>query len=92
MWHSAPASLADHDLEIVNMFLNLFSRNVPRCFRLFQDSVFTADTRQEFILAAAAVGGLHCSVNGSFEFSKAMYNDSRRLLLASVSAVKMIWT
>lgn len=84
MWYSAPASLSDHDPEIVNVFLNMFSRNVPNWFKLFQDSIFTVETRPEFILAAAAVGGLYCSINGSFEFSKAMYNDSRRLLLASV--------
>ena len=85
MWYSAPASLMDHDLEIVNVFLNIFSRNVPRFSRLFQDSEFTPQTKPEFILAAAAVGGLYCTVEGSFDFTKAMHNDSRRLLLAYVS-------
>jgi hypothetical protein len=84
MWYSAPACLSDHDLEIVNVFLNLFSRNVPRFFSLFQDLTITSETRPDYVLAAAAVGGLYCTIPGSFEFSKAMYNDSRKLLLASV--------
>ena len=84
MWYSAPACLRDHDLEIVNVFLNIFSRNMPSFFKLFRDLAITSQTRPDFILAAAAVGGLYCQINGSFEFSKAMYNDSRRLLLASV--------
>lgn len=86
MWYSAPASLADHDVEILNVFLTIFSRSVPRFFRLFHDPVFTLKTTPEFILAAAAIGGLYCSVEGSFNFAKAMYNDSRRLLLAYVSS------
>ncbi|EXJ75898.1 uncharacterized protein A1O5_00406 [Cladophialophora psammophila CBS 110553] len=31
----------------------------------------------------AAVGGLFCAVSGSSEVSKSMYNDARRLVLAS---------
>lgn len=84
MWYSAPAGLWNHDLEIINVFLNLFTRNVPRFFRLFEDLAVTTETRPDYVLAAAAVGGLYCSTTGSFEFSRAMYNDSRRLLLASV--------
>lgn len=84
MWYSAPACLADHDLEIVNVFLNLFFRNVPRSFRMFQKLPITSQARPYSVLAAAAVGGLYCTTPGSFEFSKAMYNDSRRLLFASV--------
>jgi len=85
MWYSAPACLSDHDFEIVNIFLNLFSRNVPKCFRLFQNLNITPRTRPDYVLAAAAIGGLHCTTTGSFEFSRVMYDDSRRLLLASVS-------
>lgn len=84
MWYSAPACLWDHDLEILNVFLNLFARNVPRFFRLFNDLSVTSQTRPDYVLAAAAIGGLYCTTTGSFEFSKAMYNDSRRMLLASV--------
>lgn len=91
IWYSAPASLADHDLEIVNVFLTIFSRSVPRFFRLFHDPVFTLQTKPEFILAAAAVGGLYCTVEGSFNFTRAMHNDSRRLLLAYVSEKSYIY-
>lgn len=87
MWYSAPASLWDHDREVTNVFLNLFSRNVPRFFKLFQNLVITNDTRPDYVLAAAAVGGLYCTTPGSFELCKAMYNNSRRLLLASVRAI-----
>jgi hypothetical protein len=85
MWYSAPACLLDHDLEIVNIFLNIFARNIPSYFTLFQDLSVTSDTRPEYTLAAAAVGGLYCTIAGSFELSKSMYNDSRRLLLSLVS-------
>ena len=87
MWYSAPASLWDHDLEILNVYINLFARNVPRFFRLFEDLTMTVETRPDYVLAVGAVGGLYCATPGSFEFSKAMYNDSRRLLLASVGDI-----
>ena len=87
MWYSAPTSLWDQDLEVVNVFLNIFSRNVPKVFRLFQNLNITDETRPEYILAAAAVGGLYCTTAGNFDFSKVMYNDSRRLLFSSVRKV-----
>ena len=85
MWYSAPASLADHDPEIVNVFLNIFSRNIPKSFRIFHGPIMTSQQRPEVTLAAAALGGLYCTVEGSFDFTRAMQNDSRRLLLARVS-------
>jgi hypothetical protein len=90
MWYSAPACLWDHDLEIVNIFLNLFSRNVPGFCPLFENFTITEEMRPDYVLAAAAVGGLYCTTPGSFEFSKTMYNSSRRLLLTSVGAVMIL--
>lgn len=84
MWYSAPASLSDHDPDIINVFLNLFCRNVSKVFKLFRDVELTTSARPEYVLAMAAVGGLYCTTKGSFDFSKSMYNDSRRLLFASV--------
>ena len=89
MWYSAPTCLWDHDLEVVNVFLSIFSRNVPRVFRLFRNLHITNVTRPEYILAAAAVGGLYCTTTGSFDFSKVMYNDARRLLFSSVGKVTL---
>lgn len=84
-WYSAPVHLSDHDLDVVNVFLNIFTRNITGFFPVFRGLNVTTNTRPEYVLAAAAVGGLYCSISGSIELSKAMYNDSRRLVLASVS-------
>lgn len=82
--YSAQPGLSNHDAEVINVFLNLFSRHVPKFFAAFSDLTITCETRPDYVLAAAAVGGLYCTTTGSFDFSRAMYNDSRRLLLASV--------
>lgn len=85
MWFSKPPKLQDHDVDVLNVFLNLFYRHIPKTFTLFETSRITDQNKSYYTLALAAVGGLFCSVNGSFEIVKVMYNDSRRLLLASVS-------
>jgi hypothetical protein len=87
MWFSALPRLQDHDVDVVNIFLNLFYRHIPKTFTIFGGTKITDRNRPDYILALAAVGGLFCSVNGSFEIAKPMYNDSRRLLLASVCFV-----
>lgn len=84
MWYSAPPILEDHDKEVVNVFLNLFHDHIPETFPLFNDSTVNQNTRVEHCLAMAATGGLFCSVPGSFEVAKSMYNDARRLLFAYV--------
>ncbi len=85
MWYSAPPNLDDHDNDVLNVFINLFHKHVSETFTLFKEVKVPKKTRPEFILAMAATGGLFCSVPGSAEVAKSMYNDSRRLLLASVS-------
>ncbi|KAK1042989.1 hypothetical protein LTR74_018473, partial [Friedmanniomyces endolithicus] len=82
-WHASPTSLSDHDPDILNVFLNIFRRNVSCTLPLFQDISIDVSTRADIVLAMAAIGGLYCHIKGSFELSKAMYNDSRRSLLAT---------
>ena len=84
-WHASPPSLSHHGVDVLNVFLNIFHRNIPHTFPLFDDISIEPGTRPDFVLAAAAVGGLYCRVKNSFEFSKAMFNDSRRSLFTSVS-------
>ncbi|KAJ9603047.1 hypothetical protein H2200_012342 [Cladophialophora chaetospira] len=83
MWYSAPPNLDDHDNDVLNVFINLFHKHVSETFTLFKEIRVPRRTRPEFILAMAATGGLFCSVPGSADVAKSMYNDSRRLLLAS---------
>jgi hypothetical protein len=84
MWYSAPPNLDDHDKDVLNVFVNLFHKHVSATFTLFKKIRATPGTRPEFRLAMAATGGLFCVVSGSAEVAKSMFNDSRRLLLASV--------
>lgn len=83
--YSAPANIYNHDPDIINVFLNLFNRYIPQTFPIFDGVKVTRLTRPEYCLAVAAVGGLFCSVKGYFEITRAMYNDSRKLLLGFVS-------
>ena len=85
MWYSAPPNLDDHNKDIVRVFLNIFRRHIPETFSLFKDPAVSRKNRAEYTLAVAATGGLFCTVPGSAEVAKSMYNDARRLLLASFS-------
>ncbi|KAK5258600.1 hypothetical protein LTR20_003141 [Exophiala xenobiotica] len=85
MWYSAPPNLDDHNKDIVRVFLNIFRRHIPETVSLFKDPALSRKNRAEYTLAAAATGGLFCTVPGSAEVAKSMYNDARRLLLASFS-------
>ncbi|KAK4551893.1 hypothetical protein LTR86_010794 [Recurvomyces mirabilis] len=82
-WFSDPPSLQVYDDEIVNVFLNLAAIYITPTFPVFKDLNVRANTVPELYLAMAAVGGLFCQVPGSFDMAKALYHDSRRLLLAS---------
>ncbi|KEF52372.1 uncharacterized protein A1O9_11613 [Exophiala aquamarina CBS 119918] len=82
MWYSAPPNLSDHNQDIVRVFLNIFRRHIPETFPLFKDAAVGHKNRAAYTLAMAATGGLFCPVSGSAEVAKALYNDSRKLLLA----------
>ena len=85
MWYSAPPNLNDHDRDIIRVFQKIFRRHISKTFSLFEDTATTnGKNRAAYILAMAATGGLFCTVPGSAEVAKSMYNDARRLLLASV--------
>jgi hypothetical protein len=84
MWYSVPPNLEEHDQDVVNVFVHLFQKHVADTFPIFTEIKSPKRLPPEFILALAATGGLFCSVPGSSDVAKSMYNDSRRLLLASV--------
>ncbi|KAH8799730.1 hypothetical protein F5884DRAFT_115759 [Xylogone sp. PMI_703] len=86
MWYSSPPNLYNHDKDILKVFLRIFRRHIPETFSLFKDSTVGRKTRAEYTLAMAATGGLFCTVPGSAEVARSMYNDARRLLLASFNA------
>ena len=84
MWYSAPPNLDNHNKDIVRVFLNIFQNHISETFPLFKDSVASGKNRAAYTLAMAATGGLFCTVLGSAQVAKSMYNDARRLLLVSV--------
>lgn len=85
MWYSAPPNINDHNKDIIRIFEKIFRRHIPKTFSLFEATNTTGcKNRPAYILAMAAVGGLFCTVPGSSEVAKSMYNDARRLLLTSV--------
>ena len=85
MWYSAPAHLKDHNKDVVRVFLSIFQRHIPHTFILFRETTFSQKGHVAYTLAMAATGGLFCTVSGSADVAKSMYNDARRLLLASVN-------
>lgn len=84
-WYSLLPAHNNHSQDVVKVFLKLFRMHIPKTFSIFKD-IHSDHTRQScYNLAMAATGGLFCAVLGSAEVAKSMYNDARRLLLASVS-------
>lgn len=84
MWYSTPPNLIDHNKDILRVFLGIFRRHIPQTFSLFKDNTSGRQNRAAYILAMAATGGLFCTVPGSAQVAKSLYNDARRLLLAHV--------
>lgn len=75
------------DLAILDEFIwhfdNRIASSIP-CFRSV-DITVTEDTREEYYLAMAAVGGLLCPLQGSFKIAHCLFNSSRLKLLGFVS-------
>lgn len=84
MWYSAPPDMDRYNRDIVRVFLRIFRKNIPKTFPLFENPNHSQQNRAAYTLAMAATGGLFCTVSGSAEVAKSMYNDARRLALASV--------
>ncbi len=93
LWYSAPPNLKDHNEDVVRVFLSIFRRHIPHTFTLFEDTTVVQKDQAAYTLAMAATGGLFCTVSGSADVTKSMYNDARRLLLASVNPMfqKTVW-
>lgn len=87
MWYSAPPNLDYHNKDVMKVFWNIFQKHIPQTFALFKNTTVGWKGRAAYNLAMAATGGLFCTVPGSAEVAKWMYNDARRLLLASVSLI-----
>jgi hypothetical protein len=82
---SKPPSLEIYDRDVVNVFLNIFHDHIPAFFPIFKDNPPLDVNRPDYYLSMAAVGALYCSVEGSYEIARAMYNDARRMILEAVS-------
>ena len=81
--YSIAPRLQIYDTEIINVFLNLARDHLSCSFPIFSTFKAMPGMRKELCLAMASVGGLYCSVQGSTKIAKALYHDSRRLLLES---------
>lgn len=85
MWYSAPPNLQDYNPVILETFIRLSQSHVPHSFALFEEALVEDNHTAAYTLALAATGGLFCAVTGSNKVAMSMYNDARRLVLASVS-------
>ncbi|PQK18089.1 hypothetical protein BB8028_0011g00180 [Beauveria bassiana] len=88
MWYSKLPTSTVPDAYVVNVFLNIFRRHIPPTFSLFRDMNLSDSPTSSYYMAMAAVGGLFCSVRGSYDVARALYNDSRRILLTKVNCTK----
>ncbi|KAB8067344.1 hypothetical protein BDV29DRAFT_92665 [Aspergillus leporis] len=84
---SKPPSLEIYDRDVVNVFLNIFHDHIPAFFPIFKDNPPLDVNRPDYYLSMAAVGALYCSVEGSYEIARAMYNDARRMILEAASSL-----
>jgi hypothetical protein len=83
-WLLTSPSIRKFDRHIINCFLSKFIKHVVPTFCSFKDLKIDEGTTSEKILAMAAVGGLFCTTNGSFQVARAMCSDARRLHLNRV--------
>ena len=81
LWYSRPPRLQIYDEEVINVFLNLGRLHLFSTFPMFSDFEAKSGTKEELCLAMAAVGGLFCTVKGSYKVAKTLYNDARRMHL-----------
>ncbi|KAF7590092.1 hypothetical protein BBP40_003248 [Aspergillus hancockii] len=82
-----PPNLELYDREVVNVFSNIFYDHIPAFFPIFNETAQPGAGRPDYYLSMAAVGGLYCSVIGSYGIARAMYNDARRMILGAASSL-----
>lgn len=73
-----------YDMDVLNVFLNLFRIHLSQTFRCFEQFAITHTTPLELTLAMAGVGALYCSTTDAFKIAKALYNSARIKLLSKV--------
>jgi hypothetical protein len=73
-----------YDMDILNVFLNLFRIHLSKNFRCFEQFAISNTTPLELTLAMAGVGALYCSTTDAFKIAKALYNSARVKLLSKV--------
>lgn len=78
-------NIQSHDPQVINYFLNKFVSSIATTFPTFQDFEDEPSKLPELILAAAAIGGVLCSIPDSFKIALSLHNDARRLALNRVS-------
>jgi hypothetical protein len=84
-WLTQPLIPRTYDLELLNLFLNLFMEYVPSTFKSFNDFAVIETTPPEQVLAMSAVGALFSTIESSWKIARTLYGDASRMLVANGS-------
>lgn len=84
-WLQQPFVPRTYDLELLNLFLNLFMDYVPATFISFENFAVTETTLPEQVLAMSAVGALFSNIEASWKIGRTLYGDASRMLVANGS-------
>ncbi|KAK3114901.1 hypothetical protein LTR53_006322, partial [Teratosphaeriaceae sp. CCFEE 6253] len=82
-WYSAGPDSRMYDLDVLDIWIECAIACIGQSFPLFQTFNVDESTKDELYIAMAAVGGVFCGAEGSFNLARVMYNDARRLALAA---------
>jgi hypothetical protein len=85
-WLKQPFLPRTYDLELLNLFLNLFMEYVPATFKSFTDFAITETTLPEQVLAMSAVGALFSNIESSWKIGRTLYGDASRMIVANGSS------
>lgn len=85
-WLKQPFVPRTYDLELLNLFLNLFMEYVPATFKSFKNFAITEHTLPEQVLAMSAVGALFSNIESSWKIARTLYGDASRMMVANGSS------
>lgn len=86
-WLKQPHVPRKYDLELLNLFLNLFMEYVPATFKSFSNFSITEFTLPEQVLAMSAVGALFSKNESSWRIARTLYGDASRMIVSNVGSL-----
>ncbi|KAK4950245.1 hypothetical protein LTR10_011224 [Elasticomyces elasticus] len=81
-WCSSAPDPYMYDLDVLDIWISIAVERIGPTFLVFNDFRVDESTGDTLYIAMAAVGGVYCAVENSFQLAKVMFNDARRLALA----------